>query len=431
MAQVIIVDDQNGLRWDWTAPDYPYLVGVTMNLERGFRMSAGSFSIDAPYDAISDLMKKNASPFKVNNSISVRIGYGLGGWTPWFGGFLNDGGDGLSVGADGISGELRFMGLGTRPVVYTISKDILKQAAMNPLLLIETVSRELGVRLEITDTARQKISEYTMVSEEVGISEDNESGEIMSGLANKDHWDIVMEICHENGCTGWLSQSSGSKGSAQSLVIKTIEEAEQSPIINTYMIRGVIDEDNHQYPCYSFSPVGGVAGWFSSQKDPASAGVNVNGIDTGSGEVVEGIIVPEDQETPTRGDLPDGEPSSHKSEDGLVNDIQMPGNQKGTNISAPVLPGGYAFLAKMAIGHQSAANGAQIGNISTIGNPEESISNACRLLGAGEIFDGNYEIQKMTHSYTPGSWEMNLEVRSIGKEGVTGNKTRTRAGERR
>lgn len=425
IAQVVITDDSSGLMWDWTAPKWPYLTGVTINMERGGRISMGSFSIDAPYDAIKDLLVKSKCPFKTNNSIKLRIGYATGGWTLWCSGFLNKGADGLSVSADGISGEISFQGIAAKPAVYQVKKDLLKASGWDLVKLINGIAESLGTRAIITNAAQRNFNSNKLISGEAGKAIRKKHGVFMSGLSNMNMVDILKTVCKEFKNDFWFSED-------YQLIVKTIDEAARGTAVNTYVMRGIVDVGAKQFPCFSFSPAGGVAAWFASQPDPASSGTNGVGLDKDTGDVVSGgkyDVKPQDQEGPTRGVLASTTPQGKKSGESVA-DIDMPDGVLGDYVSAPIQSGGLDAFGNMVTTHQEAANGAQTGTIETLGNPEESVSNACRLLGCGEIFDGYYEISKLTHKYTPGAWDMTLEVFSKGNMAVSGKQEETRGGQK-
>ena len=72
---------------------------------------------------------------------------------------------------------------------------------------------------------------------------------------------------------------------------------------------------------------------------------------------------------------------------------------------------------------------AQRGTITALGIPEERPGNLCKLRGVGKIYDDFYEIDKLSHVYAPGSWEMTLVVHREGAVLKTGEQSETAEGQ--
>ena len=240
VAQVVIVNPSSGKEWDWTAPDFPFLTGLSfMWEEQGFGVI--SVTIDVPYDdGIAKIMTP-PTPFAVGNHIRARIGYAGGKFTDWAIGILEAGGEGLSVDANGVSGSVNFAGV-ARSANYTMSKEIKTTSSYDKLL--EVIAEYMGLQLEITPEALEALKELDKVPIEPSAFMDMSAVELLSTVCEMGglHWIAGPAILvHDN--TRWLTIS---KPREINLLIPPAE-------INTYVMRGLIDVDKKQYPLLSTS----------------------------------------------------------------------------------------------------------------------------------------------------------------------------------
>lgn len=427
IAQVVVTSKDGARRWDWVAPDWPFLTGVTMNFDMGGRNSLITFSIDAPYDAKEGLMDVNYSPFMFGNLVEARIGYASGGWTPWYAGYLADGGVGISVEPNGISGEVSVQATPAYPALYPIPDKVLKSAGFDGVLLLEGCCKEIGVNPVVSQTASRFLRSYLAIPGRSGEAQRKKVFKRMLGYDGMAIWDVIRSLCKENSCA-YSFEPPTSSSFAYDLNVRAEEEVLLDPPINSYVMRGVIDESINQYPCFSFSPSETGVAWKAASPDPAAAGVNGVSIDKLSGEDVTYDAPPSQQGIQVEKAIVKDVPES-SSKDGVVEDIKLREGVLGHWVSMAMPISGRSTFERMVNARQQQGNPAQTGSISTLGLPFEKTGNSCMLYGCGGIMDGKYVIEKLTHSYTAGSWDMTLECKRSGAGNAPNDNPQTAGGQ--
>jgi len=431
VAQAIITDPDSGDEWKWTAPDYPFLTGVTINYQR-FKVGVFTLSFDIPYEYGIPMMGL-PSPFKQGNLVKARIGYaGANAWTPWVAGFLKAGGDGLSIDSNGITGQISVQGV-AESYGYTVNKDLLREAGWDPIKILELCARGMGLTPVISTGASADMNSYKLIGDRRGKAIRKQTFDFSSSLLSMSYWEVLKKICRDYNLTYWIGPDVGSTDPGRNLFVYNEAEAskgtDQDTAIRTYMIRGVIDEANLTYPCFAWSAEGSnVAAWLASQPDPAAHGVSGAYTDKATGEVVEEAVPPEEQPTAIWGVLADTSPTDAEV-DGVKDDEAKSDGTQGTYTSAPVAPGAEDRFKKQLQNRQKQGNAAQQGTITSLGIIDERPGNICRLKGAGLIYDDTYQIDRMTHTYGPGSWEMTLVVKRFGRVLKVGEQKETSEGQ--
>jgi len=422
VAQVIVTDPTDNTVWRWAAPELPFLTGLSINYERG-RVAMFTYSIDMTYEAGIKFMQL-PSPFKQGNLVRARIGYASGGWTPWVSGFMKEGGAGISVDANGVSGSITVTGM-AESYTYDIDKKKLKEAGWDYTKLLEVCAGGMGMDIFITTEAAGSLADYLIIGE--GLTKSTLSTDSFpSHILSKSYYDIVSHVCKEMNLVFMVSTDVNSE-SGRVLKIGTKGEfakgdmglIEAEP--KTYVIRGGIDEEANIYPCLSWSPEGdGVATWLSSKPDAAAHGCSTSYILTDSGEMETVVVNPKNQTAPTVGSVASNLPVETVVE-GVSDDEERDETSPVSHASIAVQDGGSAKAQKTAESRQGQGNAAQKGVITSLGLPDEECGNKCYLGGAGFVYDGPYAIDKLTHSYGPGSWEMSLVVHRDGRKAKTGD----------
>jgi len=417
VAQVIIIDPDSGQEWKWTSPDLPYLTGCTINYERG-RVSVFTVSLDITYEVGIKLMSL-PSPFKQGNIVKARIGYATGGWTPWASGFLQQGGAGLSLDANGLSGQITIQNAAIS-AQYKADKVGIREADGDLVRILENCARFMGLELNISVDADTAIL--------------GDKKQYANGLLDLNSLDIVKKICTDWNLEWWTGTAVGTEDGGRKLFVTTPGElskkVDQDTVVRTYMVRGVIDDANNLYPCLSWSPEGSeFASWLvGTTQDPAGHGVDAADIDVDTGEVYEISVEPSQQDVATVGFL-SGDPPRDEWFDELTNDVEKADGTQGEYMSFPVDPADKPKAEAQVKNRQLQGNQAQKGVITSIGVPDERVGNHCRLLAAGAIFDDLYMVDKMTHTYAPGSWDMSLTVHREGTKAKTGDQQETQQGQ--
>lgn len=430
-VQAIVIDrEDSSIQWKFTAPDYPFLTGCSINYEMGLRVPVFTLSFDIPYEHGIKLFQQ-PTPFKTGNYVKARIGYSSGNWTPWAVGFLANGGDGLSIDANGVSGSISIQGV-AESSGYKIDKNVLRNAGWDPIKILKACANGIGTELIISNGASSALNSYKLIGESRGKAIRKKTYDFVSGLINLSYWEIIKKICLEWNLESWIGPKAGIGEDVRNLFVYTKAEVlkgvDQDSDVRTYMIRGIIDENNLTYPCFSWSPESSPSAWMASSPDPAAHGVNISYIDKDTGEIVEDSLVPEDQPVPVVGVISDNTPTDVEH-DGIKEDISKSDNNLGEYFSAPVVSQSTDMVKKLLETRHSQGNAAQSGTITTIGLPYERPGNLCKLRGAGLIYDGLYQIRKMSHTFAPGSWEMSLVVQRYGKTIKSGEQKETKEGQ--
>lgn len=430
VAQAIITDPDSGQEWKWTAPEFPFLTGCSLEYERG-RIAVMTLSFDIPYDDGLKLMEM-PSPFKQNNLVKARIGYAGGTWTPWSSGFLAAGGDGLSLDANGVSGQITVQGV-AESYGYTVDKTLLREAGWDPIKILTACAGMMGLKLKTSAGASSELNAYKLVGEKRGKATKQKTFAFSSSLVSLSAWEIVKKICGEWNLAFWMGPEVGSADPGTNLFIYTKAElskgVDQDTAIRTYMVRGVIDEANLIYPCFAWSPEGSTfVAWLASQPDAAAHGVDAAGCDADTGEIKEEPIAPKEQAVAIDGVTANDEPTDLEV-DGIKGDVAKGDGSKGAYISMPFDAGTEDRQKTQLQSRQGQGNAAQRGTITALGISDERSGNLCELRGAGAIFDGTYEVHKVSHVYAPGSWEMTLTVQRDGRKDKGGAQDETSEGQ--
>jgi hypothetical protein len=431
VAQVIIKDHESGAEWHWGAPSHPFLTSLTMTWEGDMVITGIVIGVDMPYDYAMTALDASKTPFKKDNLVRVRIGYASGEWTEWAHGVLAVGGKGLSIGPDGLSGNLEVSHVPMKLSGYTVSKDILKNAGYDVEKLLKLLGEEIGCEVDITSNALSNMNAWKL-AEPRRISY-KEKANFYAGLEGMSIWQIFRTVCKDNDCSFFIKKYKGEK----TIIIHTEKDItsgnlNETDYVNKYVIRGIVDPLNNQYPCFGFTPKSDEAVWLSRIPSSASAGTNGRGIDSETAEDVEYDVRSEDQEDARDGKVENTEPQDIKASDGYekyIADAFKNDGSLGTFMSAPILPYGTEIFKNQVRKFQRQGDPGMHMEINSIGVPDEMVGNLCQLWGAGVLFNGTFCIEKMVHSWSPGSWEMRLNVYHRGSKAVSGEQKEPAGGQ--
>jgi len=432
IAQVIITDVSKGYSWNWGSPQFPFLTSVNFSWDLK-SINAFSVGIDIPYDMALDYLDINKTPFKKNNVVKARIGYASGGWTEWESGYLTDGGKGLSISADGLSGALEIAWVSPQVAQYTLSKDVLQAAEWDSVKLLESIGGIIGLNVFMTAGAKTMFRDWKHRSRVKHLNR----AVFWSGLADKGVMSIVSELCQRSNVEFWMAP----RGGVKTLWFATAAEREKGYAVapdaketRKYVIRGILDESQLQYPCYSMSPEDDSNTWIRRAASASASGVTATAIDTENGEDVKVEVKPEDAETPVSGSIEETAPADIRTSEGnanqLVADAAKTDGTLGTFVSAPFPDGGSTIFKNLVRQYSRQGDPAGKLTLETIGVPKECTGNLCEFRGAGKLFDGNYLIEGLTHAWSPGTWNMTLKVMRRGVKAKEGSMIETKGGQR-
>jgi len=430
IAQVVITDKDTGDFWNWGSPTHPFLTSVNFSNDLG-AVSAFSVGVDVPYDYMMSLLDINKTPFKMQNFVKARIGYASGGWTPWVEGFLQNGGKGLAASADGLAGSLEIAWMSTSAIQYTPDIELLKMGGLSRQKLLEILTEQLGFESFISDGAIENLEKTIVAEESQDASVKEGEKHFLSGYANMSVLSIVKAIVRDNDCKWWLGRKGGVFG-PKTLFIYTNDEVSKGVQTTRdpfkYVIRGILQEDKGQFPCYGFDASSDGSSWIGMMSGPQAHNVDLKGLDRDSGEIMpdEAISIV-DSLLPIEGVVEGGEPADVNYE-GAVAEVGK-GGASGTSLALPLRANGIASIKNHARNFMLQGDAGLAGTISTIGVPEEEVGQICLLLGSGAIFDSRFYIRTLTHSWTPGSWDMQLGVHRHGEKSKSGDQKETAGGQ--
>jgi hypothetical protein len=194
-----------------------------------------------------------------------------------------------------------------------------------------------------------------------------------------------------------------------------------------YVIRGILNESKGHFPCFGFDPADDTTSWITGAGEAIASGAVMSATDMDSGEIVSEDIPPEHTETPIEGLLDSTQPADLVYEE-LIADIGK-GGEMATFMACPLRANGVDALREHVKARIVMGNPGLKGTINTIGVPEEEMGAICELHGAGFINDGPYAIERIVHSWSPGSWDMQLGVHRRGYKTNVGEKKESRGGQ--
>lgn len=430
IAQVIITDIESGEEWHWGSPDRPFLTSVQIVYVMTDTNPKLSVGVDVPYEfAIPMLDIIESTPFKQHNLVKARIGYASGKFLPWVAGYLPNGGKGLSMDANGLTGTLEIGIDSTKTIGYTVTKDVLAESGYDAVKLLTGLARLLGNEISVTDAASANLNAWKLLKPNK-VSYQN-AVDFYGGLANKGIWDAIKEVCLKNNVKFYIQ---GDRGTLQIFTENDkFQQKLEDSVVNKYVLRGILNPENRQYPCYGFTPAEDATNWVSKGPTASASGVDASGIDTETGEDVSKTLDPKEQEEPIDGRLNATAPQDIRYSDKTVGekvaDIAKTDGKKGTYMSGPVMPGGSDIFYSQARRFQTQGNPGLDLEIQTIGHADEYVGRLCELWGCGALFNDRYFIQGITHSYEGGAWNMTLNCHRRGWKAVTGEKQETAGGQ--
>jgi hypothetical protein len=433
IAQVIIADAKTGEVWVMTDPNTPWVTSVSLSWTGNNVLEGIIINVDIPYEPALKYMEVNASPFRPNNVLKARIGYATGGWTEWSYGTLTQGGYGLSMSPDGLSGQLNIISSSVKIGGYTISKDVLQKSGNNASNLIRSISDIIGTEFKITDKASSNFESWNLTGQDEKSYSTKEN--YMGSLAGKDMYAAIVELCRVTNCFYKVLIEDGKRV----LHVYTEQELFSGSMMadpskkTKYVIRGIIDVESNQFPCFSFTPDSTLEAATWTSPSAAASGVEATAIDTTTGEDVTHTYKPEDRESAAVGLVDVKKPEdiniSLKDFETIFADAAKTDGRMATYMSAPVLPGGKALFEKQVERFGMSGNPGLQMEINTIGVPWERIDNLCIVKGAGELYDDVYSINKIVHNWSPGVWDMTLGVIRQGRKDVAGSQVEQKGGQ--
>lgn len=437
VAQVIFFNKDSGKEWAFSAPEYPFLTGVQLGYEFA-RKAVLQITVEAPYEeAITKLLIKD-SPFAQGNLVRARIGYASKAdwWTAWFTGFLMAGGDGLSIDPNGLSGTITVQAT-SEAADYQLSKDRLPLTG-TPIDVLKQIAEVMGLKLQIS---------LGMMDAAQAVMKDaiREGGFCPTGYAGFTAWEALKALAVDLNMRVCIAPDPNNLGGGNCLWMGTEREISGGVLSKlgpdkkpTFRMRGAIDVATATFPCLTWAPEGaGAMAWLAGDMDQAGKGVEFSYIDSDTGEIKTEKALPKDRQVSTAGGVATPGQEDHKDVDADGNEVK--GDEKkqdgseAVKHSAPVPAGevGKQRAKTAAERRRDAGSPSQAGVITSIGVPWVVPGNELVYLrGCGDLYDGPYIVDKATHTWGPGTYDMSLTCRRQGTGGVdkVGEKAQTAAG---
>jgi hypothetical protein len=389
---------------------YPFLTGVTVTIDRQLT-SVLQVTIDAPFEEGIAMLSEDAggaSPFNTNNLIKVRIGYSdMNLWTPWYYGQLANGGDGLTIGPEGVSGtvsakmnnwQMSYISLNTPQV-------------NNAREFLQVIADGMGMTLEVGPQAL------------VILSRETDIGKGLTWLSfTKTNMEVLQSLCAKRGlvCTSVFKDD----GAPDVLKVYAAAEIANGAAMagkkrNMYVMRGQFSPQTQQYPILSWGPDESLANWFGSTARGSNAGLSMAGINKFTGNPVALDVMPYDEPVPLAGGKVTAKGAAQDRSSGEKKlDVKASAQMKPDLATAPVNEASDAQatedLKQQGTSKMTDGNQAAQATLRTIGVPDQDVLELIEVRGLCPRFDGPYEVWTVTHTFTPGSYEMEMKVQRTG-----------------
>ena len=430
IAQCIFTNPVTGKEWHWTAPDYPFLTGVTLAYEFA-RMATMQLTFEAPYQDAIDKLLIRQSPFAQGMNVRARIGYAsqVTWFTEWFHGFLSAGGDGLTIDPNGLSGQISTQVV-SDPVDYQVSKERVKLDG-TPLAMLEQCAQAMG--LEFVPSLGASQHALAMMQ-----SSGKRAAFYAEPFAAMTAWEACKRIVETLNLRMWIGPDPADLGRGGrrlwvglereimgGVLSKLAPTGSAAPARPTFRIRGPVDLATSTFPCLSWAPEGaGFATWLAGGVDMAGKGVDLEYVDTATGAIKKVSSDPRARDVAAAGSISQPGQEDRKAKGAGGSDVK--GDEKKQDGKAarrtsgpmPEGDGGGQRAQAEADYLQAAGSPAQMGVITSLGLPWVVPSALVNLAGAGQIYDGPYMVQKATHTYTAGNYEMSLTCMRQGAGGA-------------
>lgn len=437
VAQIVITNPETGKVWQFSAPEFPFVTGVTLAFEFA-RKASLQITFDAPYDVAIEKLLSLDSPFTMGNQVRARIGYAKqpDWWTEWFDGFLAAGGDGLTIDPNGMTGTI------TVQVVsdgggYTVSQEIVKTT--DPYDMFMQCAKALGAEFRPSTDATNLMQAFTAASGK----ETTEAGWKPEAFAGMLVWEAASALAKMANLKMWIGPRLESPGSGVRFLhlgteaelssgilsqLKPAGEAGGTGVRPTFRMRGVVDLNTSTFPCLSWAPEGsGFASWLSTSTGQSGKGVEKVFVNRKTGLIESVVAKAADRKVATAGAVatPGQEDSKATDASGkeVTGDAKKADGKEAVVTSGPVPegPAGTARAQLSAEAERDAGSPSQVGVITSLGLPWVIPSELVFLRGCGVIYDGPYLVDKATHTWGPSKYEMTLTCRRQGDG--TGQKT--------
>tara|TARA_Y100000310_G_scaffold328163_1_gene395793 strand:- start:2257 stop:3543 length:1287 start_codon:yes stop_codon:yes gene_type:complete len=364
---------------------FPFVTGVSVQLAQGGIPSV-SVNLNAPYSAGREMLD-HGTLFSLGNVISTRIGYpDSGEFTDWYSCILNQGGMGLILSPDGLSGSITgaasaLSGFGT------VTPDT---TDMDGLAAITRAAAGLGMELDASEHA---IAVLTTLS----------PSEFQHAAGSISNFSELKVLLDQFGLFGF----GASQDRRQIFRVRTIEElTSQAPSVTLAMRQG-FDAQTRTYPLLNFTPEAGIHAFAHGPSSSAARGISSWRIDD---DMVMRRVDTAPEEMPVQGgqeviDEPSPTDATIQTDGGPVvvdiapdHEVEGLGSQQ---VSEPIpdLLQERQQLSEMYLG--DGTTGLRVSWACAVGIHDLLPGDLFRAQTGAGMYDGSYWIEGLTHDWSP------------------------------
>lgn len=383
------------------APEFPFVTGVTVNFQMNWAVATIVLTIDAPF--VEGLKMLNSNMFVSSNLIEVKIGYPNGPKSPPFYGILHQGGVGLELTPNGLTGTISCNAYGKVELYETRQKAKSLEEAFRAAVIESGRFKKVGFEGGVQD-AFDKFANYR----------------VTGAIKNKD----IVELAHRLTNTWSVKDPLDDE---RMLVFYAPSQKSAKPT-RKFVMRGQFAEKDGvpTYPIMSYGPSTD-AGTFIMDP-PGASGVEAPRVND-AGEVEVSLAKPEDSDEKAGQDEIAKEPGTEVNvkagEGGQEKQVDRPVDESTESTQTLVIGGpGEKGMVEAQIKNLQEHLARRLGlksNIVTVGIPDIEGREVCELFGMGKIFNGIYTIDGVTHQCAIGDFTTTLAVQSglvLGKQGA-------------
>ncbi len=371
-------------------PQFPFISGVTAVVQgEDSQLSTITLGIDAPFTEGKKIL--NSRTFAVGNAVEVLIGYPGGPVSKPFYGWLHDGGVGLELTAEGLTGTIRVNAISRAGFFSTV------YSGNKPLDAYDKAIRACGFEPDIRPKAKDAIKLL--------------SGKTFVGIMqNQALLDEVNFLAH-------LKCTREARTKAKPLmVVQAGTEIYTKPVKRRFVMRGQFDSETNSYPLISYGPelqASQFAFPWAEAREIHTANIDAEGNMLVVKQMVSQSSVKSGKEETQGGDPEDASTPAPGEDGGQVNSDRKPAKKEfgsywpigGGDQDRKLVQTQLRNMQDQA-GHGSAWNATVV----SLGIPDIQPFELCRLEGTGSLFDGTYLIKNVTHSLSVGNYQTTLTV---------------------
>jgi len=401
---VRIFDHRNKEIFHFQHPEFPFITGVTVAFGKS-EMSTITLTFDAPF--IEGLKMLNSNMFLAYNNVEVQLGYPNGPRSRPFYGFLHQGGVGLEMSPNGLTGTIT-CNPHSRIELYESRQlaNSLREA------YVAAQGEMSGLRVEFSDGAAAEFEKF-------------KNYPVQGRVTNRE----IVDLAH-NLTNCWQNTRAPENGQPFLEVILNVDNTNAKPQ-RKFIMRGQFSEEDNSYPIISFTPGEKFgAGNFLHLSPPGASGLEASRVDK-AGEVKTLHAKPEDSEEKAGQEENAREPGTDKTVKAGDGGKDVPADKKVDQSKEATksldFPGeGDTEWSETALKnlqtHLARTEGWMV-DIVTVGIPDIETFETIEVLGMGKIFNGIFTIMRVTHQGALGDFTTTLScVSGLVKTKVGPNK---------